>query len=27
LHRAISEVAATPGELDDDFSLIVLTFE
>jgi serine phosphatase RsbU (regulator of sigma subunit) len=27
LYRAVNEVAATPGELDDDFSLMVLTFE
>jgi serine phosphatase RsbU (regulator of sigma subunit) len=27
LYREISEIAATPGELDDDFSLMVLTFE
>jgi sigma-B regulation protein RsbU (phosphoserine phosphatase) len=27
LYRAVNESAATPGELDDDFSLMVLTFE
>jgi serine phosphatase RsbU (regulator of sigma subunit) len=27
LYRAVNEAAATPGELDDDFSLMVLTFE
>lgn len=27
VYRAINEIAATPGELDDDFSLMVLTFE
>lgn len=27
LYRAASQAAATPGELDDDFSLMVLTFE
>ena len=27
LYRAVKDVAATPGELDDDFSLMVLTFD
>jgi serine phosphatase RsbU (regulator of sigma subunit) len=27
LHRVVSEFASTPGELGDDFSLLVLTFE
>ena len=27
LYRAVNDTAATPGELDDDFSLMVLTFE
>src|SRR5262249_20315757 len=27
LYRAVKDVAATPEELDDDFSLMVLTFD